>query len=99
MARRFPAPWTVEALDGCSLSGFKVIDANRQSLAYVYWREAKDAAYIAGVLTEDEARRIASNIAKLPVLPGKVRPNDSLQAEMNLSDELRRHHAQGRAIR
>ena len=63
--RRFPPPWTVEALDGCSLSGFKVIDANRQSLAYVYWRETKDAANIAGVLTEDEARRIASNIAKL----------------------------------
>ena len=47
--RRFPPPWTVEALDGCSLSGFKVIDANGQSLAYVYWRETKDAANIAGV--------------------------------------------------
>jgi len=66
--RRFPPPWTVEALDGCSLSGFKVIDANRQSLAYVYWRETKDAANIAGVLTEDEARRIAANIAKLPTI-------------------------------
>jgi hypothetical protein len=53
--RRFPPPWTVEALDGCSLSGFKVIDANGQSLAYVYSRETKDAANIAGVLTEDEA--------------------------------------------
>ena len=62
--RRFPAPWTVEALDG----GFKVVDANGQSLAYVYSRETKDAANIAGVLSEDEARRIASNIAKLPAL-------------------------------
>jgi len=77
--RRFPPPWTVEALDGWSLSGFKVIDANRQSLAYVYSRETKDAANIAGVLTEDEARRIASNIAKLPVLLGQARPDDSLQ--------------------
>jgi hypothetical protein len=34
--RRFPPPWTVEALDG---GGFKVIDANGQSLAYVYSRE------------------------------------------------------------
>ena len=30
--RRFPAPWKVESLDG----GFKVVDANGQSLAYVY---------------------------------------------------------------
>ena len=29
--RRFPAPWTVEALDG----GF-IVDSNGQSLAYVY---------------------------------------------------------------
>jgi hypothetical protein len=35
--------------------GFKVLDANGQSLAYVYARETKDAANIAGVLTEDEA--------------------------------------------
>ena len=31
--RRFPAPWTVEALDG---RGFKIVDWNGQSLAYVY---------------------------------------------------------------
>jgi hypothetical protein len=35
--RRFPAPWTVEAID----AGFKVKDANGQSLAYVYGRESK----------------------------------------------------------
>ena len=66
MPRRFPPPWTVERIAG----GFKVVDANRQSLAYVYSRETKDAANIAGVLTEDEARRIAANIAKLPGLLG-----------------------------
>ena len=66
--RRFPPPWTVETIPG----GFKVIDANGQSLAYVYSRETKDAADIAKVLTEDEARRIASDIAKLPALLGKV---------------------------
>jgi len=45
-----------------------VVDANGQSLTYVYSRENPDDAHIAGVLTEDEARRIASNIAKLPSL-------------------------------
>jgi hypothetical protein len=61
--RRFPAPWTVEKIPG----GFKVYDANGQSLAYVYGRETRADADIANVLTMDEARRIASNIAKLPV--------------------------------
>ena len=65
--RRFPPPWTVEKIPG----GFKVLDANGQSLAYVYSRETKDSALIAKVLTEDEARRIASNIAKLPRLLAK----------------------------
>jgi hypothetical protein len=63
--RHFPTPWTAERIPG----GFKVLDANRQSLAYS--RETKGAAGIAGVLTEDEARRIASNIAKIPELLGK----------------------------
>jgi len=40
-----------------------VVDAQGQSLAYVYSRHSADA-----VLTEDEARRIASKIAKLPAL-------------------------------
>ena len=32
MTRRFPAPWKVERIPG----GFKVLDAEGQSLAYVY---------------------------------------------------------------
>ena len=62
--RRFPPPWTVEKIPG----GLKVIDANGQSLTYVYSRENANDAQIAKVLTEDEARRIAANIAKLPSL-------------------------------
>jgi hypothetical protein len=62
--RRFPPPWTVEKITG----GLKVCDAKGQSLAYVYSRKHPADAGTAGVLTEDEARRIASNIAKLPEL-------------------------------
>jgi hypothetical protein len=65
--RRFPPPWTVEALDG----GFKIVDSNGQSLAYVYGHADVRDAQGAKTLTLDEARRIASNIAKLPTLLGK----------------------------
>jgi hypothetical protein len=70
--RRFPRPWSVESTDG----GFKVVDANKQAIAYVYGRETKDDADIAHVLTMDEARRIASNIAKLPTLLEADKRND-----------------------
>jgi hypothetical protein len=43
-----------------------VKDANGQSLAYVYGRESRADADKAQLLTLDEARRIATNIAKLP---------------------------------
>jgi hypothetical protein len=84
--RRFPSPWTVEKIAG----GFKVCDANGQSLAYVYSSENPNDALMRKVLTLDEARRIAANIAKLPVLLGQARPDD--EAECNLSDE--RHEAE-----
>ena len=41
-------------------------DATGQSLAYVYGRETRADADTAKVLTMDEARRIAANLAKLP---------------------------------
>lgn len=43
-------------------------DATGQSLAYCYGREKRADADTAKMLTMDEARRVASNIAKLPDL-------------------------------
>ena len=52
------------------------MDANQQSLAYVYSRENESDAQIANVLTMDEAWRIASNIAKLPTLLGATEESE-----------------------
>ena len=43
-------------------------DANGQAVAYTYFRRNENEARQAMVLTRDEARRIAANIAKLPEL-------------------------------
>jgi hypothetical protein len=59
--RRFLPPWTVEAIDG----GFKVVDANKQAIAYEYGLADKRDAEIAKSMTLDETRRVATNIAKL----------------------------------
>ena len=65
------------------------MDANKQTLAYVYGHANPNDAQIAKGLTLDEARRIANGIAKLPDLLRKVRPDDNIQATGNLSDERR----------
>jgi hypothetical protein len=64
--RRLPAPWHAEKMPG----GYVVRDANGQALAYVYSRATETDAMQAKVLTDDEARRVAANIARLPQLLG-----------------------------
>ena len=57
--RRFPPPWNAEETDAC----FIVRDGNGQALAYVYLEEEPGRRATAKLLTRDEARRIAANIA------------------------------------
>jgi hypothetical protein len=62
--RRFPPPWSVEEQDAC----FVVRDHGGQALAYVYFEDEPGRRSAAKLLTRDEPRRIAANVAKLPEL-------------------------------
>jgi hypothetical protein len=62
MTRRLPAPWHADKFSG----GYVVRDANGFAVAYVYGRSTEAEAMEAKQMTMDEARRVASNIAKLP---------------------------------
>jgi hypothetical protein len=67
-ARRFPPPWTAEETEAC----FIIRDATGQALAYVYFEDEPGRRSAAKLLSKDEARRIAANIAKLPALLRKA---------------------------
>jgi hypothetical protein len=67
--RHFPPPWSVEDNGAC----FIIRDHNGQPLAHVYYEEEPGSRAAAGLLTRDEARRIAANIAKLPDLLSRPR--------------------------
>jgi hypothetical protein len=66
---RFPCrvtrpPWSTELTPNC----FIVRDADGQALSYIYYESEPGRRSAAKLLSKDEARRIAANIAKLPDL-------------------------------
>jgi len=61
---RFPPPWSVEEQSAC----FVVRDHSGQALGYFYFEDEPGRRSVAKVLSLDEARRIAANVAKLPGL-------------------------------
>jgi hypothetical protein len=51
--RRSPPPWTIEELE----AGFKVVDSNGQTLAYIYGHADQRDAATAKSLTRDEVEQ------------------------------------------
>jgi hypothetical protein len=68
--RRFPPPWSIEDMG----AAYVVKDGGGQKLAYVYYEEEPGRRSSVKLLTKDEARRVAANVAKLPKLLGQ-KPN------------------------
>jgi hypothetical protein len=71
-SRRFPPPWSVDDPDMKLGQGLlHCRDANGYPIAYVYFEDEPGRRSAAHLMTRDEARRIAVNIAKLPELSPK----------------------------
>jgi hypothetical protein len=66
--RHFPPPWSVAELH----SGFVVKDANGQALGYMYFEKEPRRRFGRELLTREEAQRIATVFAKLPLLLAKI---------------------------
>lgn len=70
MVERFPPPWSIYSNENC----YWVEAANGTRVAYVYFRNTSSIGSQLHLMSRDGARRIASNIAKLPELIKRIGP-------------------------
>jgi hypothetical protein len=70
--RRFPAPWTAVELQ----EAFRIKDANGFAVAYTYFTDDPERWSVTKLMSKDEARRIALNIAAQPDLRTALREKD-----------------------
>ncbi len=71
MLRRFPSPSTIEE----HAESFIVREATGQALGYFYFEDEPGRRSAAKLLSKDEARRIAANVAKLPGFAPALMPH------------------------
>jgi hypothetical protein len=62
--RQFPPPWSVEEKS----AHFAICDSNGQALAFVYFEKESSRRSAPNLLSKDEARRIATQMARVPEL-------------------------------
>ena len=75
--RKFPPPWSVEEKS----AHFAICDSNGQALAFVYFENESGRRSAPNLLSKDEARRRATQMARVPELLQKEWINRSNQAE------------------
>jgi len=73
--RQMPAPWTAEKTDG----GYKIADAEGRELAWMY---AGDHRSRPSALNDEEARRLAATIVRLPELLAKEKRIAAVRADL-----------------
>lgn len=83
--RRFPPPWRFEEANNAC---FVVKDPNGLAVSHVYFGQEAGRRAAAKLMTRDEARRIASNISKLPTC--LVRPNGRMLTRCYNGDRPKR---------